>query len=180
MLGGTFGNAYSADQETIRVRIGLKLFRTILAADMHIHEKQDSDGKLPLAIVYKSNLAVAETYSEKLRHSGKGDHQGEIKGLPITVDAIAVTQLEQLPVGKYAGIYIVETLDSRDLQFLVSYGIAHQRITYSPFDGAVEQGIAAGLMIAARVTPYVNVQTLKASKLQIKPFFLKVSKRYEP
>ena len=39
---------------------------------------------------------------------------------------------------------------------------------------------SVGLIIEARTKPYVNIQTLKRSQLQIKSFFLKVSKHYEP
>jgi len=180
ILAGVFGTAYSADQETTRIRIGLKLFRAIMAADMQISAKQDIDGKLALAIIYKNNPSQAVLYSEKLQNSGKGKNQGKIKGIPIVVHAIATDHLEQLSKHHYAGIYIVEDIDSTALQQVVKHGIDHHIISYSPFSRAVEQGVSAGLVIEARVKPYVNLQTLKSSQLEIKTFFLKVSKHYEP
>ena len=180
ILTGVFGTAYSADQETIRVRIGLKLFRAIMAADMQINTKQDIDGTLVLAIIYKNNPSQAILYSEKLQNLGKGKNQGKIKGIPIIVHAIGTDHLEQLSTHHYAGIYIVEDIDSTVLQQVVKHGIDHHIISYSPFSGAVEQGVSAGLVIEARVKPYVNLQTLKRSQLEIKTFFLKVSKHYEP
>ena len=180
VLVGVFDTAYSADQETTRIRIGLKLFRAIMAADMQVNEKQDAEGKLALAVIYKNNQSQADLYSEKLQNSGKGKNQGKIKGIPIVVHAIAADHLEQLSAHRYAGIYIVEEIDGAVLQQLVKHAVEHQIISYSPFSGAVEQGVSAGLIIEARVKPYVNLHTLKSSQLELKSFFLKVSKHYEP
>ena len=180
VLGGTSVIAYSADQETIRIRIGLKLFRAILAADTHIDAKQNTDARLTLAVIYKNNKQQADVYTDMLQNLGKGQKQGKIKGIPITVQAISTDHLEQLASTPFAGIYIVEELDNSSLQQLVNYAIEHHIISYSPFAGAVEQGISAGLSIGARVKPYINLQTLRRSELQLKPFFLKVSKHYEP
>ena len=54
ILIGAIGTAYGADQETVRIRIGLKLFRAILAADTQINSKQDP-------IVHFEDLLVART-----------------------------------------------------------------------------------------------------------------------
>ena len=180
ILGGTVSSAYSADQDTIRIRIGLKLFRAILAADTQIDSKQGAGGKLALAIIYNNDKQQADLYARLLQELGKGKKQSKIKGIPTVVHVIATHSLEQLSVQQYAGLYVVEDLENSVLQQLVDYGIGHHIISYSPYPEAVEQGISAGLMIGARVRPYVNLLTLKRSQLQIKPFFLKVSKQYEP
>jgi len=179
-LGWAVPNAFSADQESTRIRIGLKLFRTILAADMQIKEKLDDKGQIALAIIYKSDEEQAQRYGEKLRKMGKGKKRGKIKKIPISVDIIPSTELDKLSERKYAGIYLVEEVEGTSLHFLIDYGIKQQLILYSPFAGAVEQGVTAGLVIEARVKPYVNSRTLKTSQLQLKSFFMKVSKQYEP
>lgn len=179
-LGWAMPSAFSADQESTRIRIGLKLFRTILAADTKISEKQDHQGHLALAIIYQKDEIQAQQYAEKLRNLGKGKKKGKIKKIPITVDVISTLNLDKLSQYKYAGIYLVEEVEEQYLQHLVEHGIKQSLITYSPFAGAVEQGVAAGLVIEARVKPYVNNRTLKTSHLELKSFFLKVSKRYEP
>jgi hypothetical protein len=180
VVGWTFANTTNADKESTRIRIGLKLFRTILAADMHIGEKKDKSGDLPLVIIYKNNLSQASLYAKKLKNLGKGSSQGKIKKIPITIKILSSLQLQQLVDLKPAGIYLIEELDADRLQQLISYSIKHQIIIYSPFIGAVEQGVTAGLFIDARVKPYLNANTLKVSQLQLKSFFLKVSKHYEP
>jgi len=179
-LGWAVPNAFSADQESTRIRIGLKLFRTILAADTQITEKLDENKQLALAVVYKSDEIQAQEYTEKLLNLGKGKKKGKIKKIPISVDSIATNELEKLSEKRYAGIYLVEELETTQLQKLIDYAIAHQLILYSPFSGAVEQGVTAGLIIEARVKPYVNNHMLKISQVHLKSFFLKVSKQYEP
>ena len=180
MVGWSITSPTIADKDSTRIRIGLKLFRTILAADTQIKHKKDLSGKLVLAIIYKHKQSDAILYSDKLQKLGKGKNQGKIKKIPITIKMLSIEQLQQLADLKPAGIYLVEELDNNSLQELINYGIKHQIITYSPFEGAVEQGVAAGLIIDARVKPYINSNTLKSSQLQLKSFFLKVSKQYEP
>jgi len=163
LAGFSIANTIFADKDSTRIRIGLKLFRTILAADTHIKEKKDENGELVLAIVYRQDHSDATNYSEKLQQLGKGKNQGKIKKIPIAIKIISSNQLEELDKLNLAGIYIVEDIDSSHLLSLIDYGIKHQIIVYSPFVGAVEQGVTAGLIIDARVKPYINSQTLKTS-----------------
>ena len=180
VVGWTFANTTSADKDSSRIRIGLKLFRTILAADININKKKDSHGDLPLVLIYNNDLSQANLYAQKLKKLGKGSNQGKIKKKPITIKILSSSQLQQLSDSIPAGIYLLEEIENDRLKQLVNYSIKHQIIIYSPFLGAVEQGVTAGLFIDARVNPYLNANTLKMSKLQLKSFFLKVSKYYEP
>ena len=180
MVGLTLANSTNADKDSTRIRIGLKLFRTILAADTKIKEKKDINGELVLALIYKRSQSDAALYAQKLQKLGKGKNQGKIKKIPITIKILSSEHLVQLENLKPAGIYLLEEIDNSTLQDLISYGIKHQIIVYSPFAGAVEQGVTAGLIIDARVKPYINSKTLTTSQLQLKSFFLKVSKQYEP
>jgi hypothetical protein len=180
IVGWGVSSTTFADKDSTRIRIGLKLFRTILAADTQIKEKKTADGVLELALIYKNNQSDAVLYSKKLQKLGKGKNQGKIKKIPIKINIFSTQQLQQLTHFKPAGIYLVEEIDKNRIEELVNYGIKHQIIIYSPFAGAVEQGVTAGLIIDARVKPYLNSQTLQTSQLKLKPFFLKVSKQYEP
>jgi len=180
MVGWALASTTSADEDSTRIRIGLKLFRTILAADTQITQKHNAHNELPLTLIYKSNQSQALLYAEKLRNLGKGKSQGKIKKISIVINILSSAELDKLPLHKPAGIYIIEELDVNTIQQLVNYGINQQIITFSPFSGAVEQGVTAGLIIDARVKPYINNTTLKSSQLQLKSFFLKVSTKYEP
>lgn len=180
MAGLTFSDISIADKEGARIRIGLKLFRSILASDTKIKQKKNLNGELALIIVYKDSQSDAVLYARKLQYMGKGKSQGKIKKIPLSITTLSVNQLDILDSFNPAGIFIVEEITNRLLQYIINYGIKRQIIIYSPFTGAVEQGVTAGLFIGARVKPYINSKTLKTSQLQLKSFFLKVSEFYEP
>jgi len=180
LMGWTIASSTSADLGASRVRIGLKLFRTILAADSAIKEKQTKNGVLALALVYSNNSAQADLYAKKLQSSGKGKSQGKIKNIPIKVHTISANHLDDLLEQRYAGIYLVDKLNSNQLKQLIDYASRHHVIIYSPYSGDVERGVTAGIVIEARVKPYINNKMLIASKIQLSSFFIKVSKKYEP
>ena len=45
--------------------------------------------------------------------------------------------------------------------------------------GDVERGVLGGIKVESRVLPYVNAMAMKESKINLKPFFMKVAKTYE-
>jgi hypothetical protein len=179
MLLSISAGLYAGDLENNKIRIGLKLFRTILAADLEIANKKDSAGQLSLRIVYKQDKQQAEVYAEKLSAMGKGKNKGKIKGVTIKIRLIHINDLPLSSLNQAAGLYIVEDLEQTEISRIIDFGIKHQRITYSPFAQHIEQGIAAGLLIESRVKPTVNLKTLRASKIKLKSFFLKVAKYIE-
>lgn len=79
-----------------------------------------------------------------------------------------------------AGIYLLDELSEDVLQIITNQAIQKQIITYSPFKGNVESGVLGGLSVETKVRPYINMKTLIESQIQLKPFFLKVIKRYDP
>ena len=79
-----------------------------------------------------------------------------------------------------AGIYLAEVLYDKELSRLVEYGIEKGVIVYSPFDGDVNRRILGGLVVETRVRPYINLHTMRESRIRIKQFFLKVAKQYDP
>ena len=169
----------ATDVENSKIRIGLKLFRTILAADKNIIEKQTKDGNLQLVILYRYQHNKADEYAKKLLSLGKGKNKGKIKSLKIKVKPIHIDKLADNESEQTAGYYLIEDLDLKDIQTIREFGIKHHRITYSPFAQHVEQGISAGLMIEARLKPYINLKTLSESKIYLKEFFLKVARHVE-
>lgn len=111
---------------------------------------------------------------------GKNQAKGHIKGLPIQVKAMSYKEFLVIKPENLAGIFVLDKFNKNQLTPIVKYGIENSRITYSPFDGDVENNMSAGLAIGARVRPFVNMETLNKSKVDIKSFFLKVAKKYEP
>jgi len=60
----------------------------------------------------------------------------------------------------------------------VRWSTAAKVVLYSPFDGDVERGAAAGLCIEAKVQPFLNMPALQAAGVEIKPFYVKVARVY--
>jgi len=171
---------YAGEMTDARINIGLKLFRAILAADLQIKTKTNNDNELPLLIVYKNNSVTGQKFAENLMQLGKKNTRAKIKNIPIKVTYISY---HTFPVGQHeqpAGIFLVDKMSMQELAPITSYAIKNKIITYSPFEGDVQKNITAGLAIGARVRPIINMKTLKESDIQIKSFFLKVAKKYEP
>ena len=158
--------------ELRRLRAGLDLFPSFLAADTAIASKvAPTDGKLHIALIYDSNQRLA------IQEAARLQKVGQIRHLPIIVDIMRPTALlaNSTPL---AGIFITQP-QLAQLTKIVHYGKAHSIITFSPFIGDVALGVSGGISVTARILPKVNIPTLKASGLRIKPFFLRVASLYE-
>lgn len=176
------GSAWSAQadrQSERRSKAGIKLFRAMLAADLDISRKVRPEGNLALLIVYNSDGGAAEALAaivDKGRESGK---QTFIRKLPVSVETVGISSLDQYLKRSFAGIFVAEPLKEETLQQLIAISMDRKIILYSPFEGDVERGVLGGISVEAKVQPYVNIKALKQSGIRIKPFFMKVSKSYE-
>jgi hypothetical protein len=162
-----------------RIKTGVKLFRTMLAADLDIAGKTDSDGKLFILLVYEDNLHEAENIGKLLTKSKKPGTEAHIRGISIKIAYTSETSFQNFNNNKIAGIFIAQQFQAGDLEKVIQYGIKNHLIVYSPFEGDVEKGVLGGLSVEARVRPYINAETLRASGISIKPFFMKVTKIHE-
>ena len=181
MLAFSHAAASAVDEvQERRIRSGLRLFRAVLAADKDIASKTDSAGKLLLLVVYADDRKLAESFAAELEQLGKGDKRGTVRKLPIDVQVSNDLSLKPFQNQVPAGIYVVEKLYDDDVNRLVRYGVENHVIVYSPFEGDVNKGILVGLAIETRVRPYINLHTMRESRIRIKQFFLKVAKHYEP
>ena len=162
-----------------RVQIGLRLFRTLLAADRDLAEKVNAEGRLELALIYQDDRTQAEQFAMALQESGHGSEQGKIRNFPIQITLTDVAHLKELRQRAPAAIYLVQPLPDPALGAVIRYGIDHQRIVFSPFAGQVEKGTLAGLAIEVRVMPYINETTLKQSGIRLNSLLLKVAKIHD-
>ncbi len=162
-----------------RVQIGLRLFRTLLAADRDLAEKVNAEGRLELALIYRDDRTQAEKFATALQASGHGSEQGKIRNYPIQITLADGARLQELWRQAPAAIYLVQPLPDPVLEAVIRYGIDHQRIVFSPFAGQVEKGALAGLAIEVRVMPYINGTTLKQSGVRLTHLLLKVAKMYD-
>lgn len=157
-----------------RVRAGARLFRSMLAADTMLEQRRDAAGVLHV-MVYGTDGAEVATSEVAGLIAPSDPAKAAVRGMPLKVEASGT-----LPANasgpKLAGIFLASNPSSAELDRLIRWSIEQKVIVYSPFEGHVERGVAGGLAIEAKVQPHVNLKTLKASGIELKPFFLKVAK----
>ncbi len=155
-----------------RVHVGLKLFRTLLAADTDNGSKLDADGKLPVYLAYADDDRDARDYARSLSVGMKS-----VRGIEVRVEVAALSELLQGDIAP-AAIFVAQPLEDAEIAQLVRYSIERRVIVFSPFEGDVEKGVLGGISVEATVRPLINMRTLAASGVAIKGFYLKVVKRY--
>ncbi|MCP5161665.1 MAG: hypothetical protein H7A00_08335 [Hahellaceae bacterium] len=169
----------SADvQEQRRSRIGLRIFGATLQADEAIHRKTD-DQQLLVLLVYTSNSHLPETYRDEFMRFNAGQIVVGTQSTPLNIEVIQPAELSRFNTRQVAGLFISERLQSDDLQQLITFSEAQRALLFSPFEGDVEKGVAAGLSIEAKVRPKLNAHALKRADIHLKKLFLRIAKYSE-
>lgn len=171
--------AYSADLDDRRVRSGLRQFKSVLAADRDLARKRTIDEKLLVLLVYTDDASKAQELSTELTNKHSGGKPVTIRKMLLKTKAVHIDELTQYDKKRVAGVYLTQPLQSLGLERLVRFGISKRLVVYSPFEGDVHRGVFIGMSIGTRLHPLINIDTMKASKLRIKSFFLRVAKKYE-
>lgn len=157
-----------------RVRVGLKLFRALLSADLKLNQKTDNSGAVPVILVHINNDNDTLEYQTLL-----DGYLQQINGVPLRLEIRTLQQLLQPGSDQPAAIFIAQKLNDAELTALIDRSISQGTILFSPFEGDVEKGVLAGISVQAAVRPLLNTSTLNKSRLSIKPFYLKVARQYE-
>lgn len=156
-----------------RTHVGLKLFRTLLAADLQSAQKVAADGKLPIHLVYASDAGDARELRANLKEGLIAVHD-----IPVRIEVTALADLLAARKDRPAAIFVAQQFETVELERLIRFCIDRQIILFSPFEGDVEKGVLGGLSVEATVRPMINMRTLNASRVAIKSFYLKVAKQY--
>lgn len=173
VLASPWLGAVAADeQDARRVTVGINVFPAVLAADRDIEAKRSASGELTLLIVHRDDAALADRLAEVLKD------KGAVRGAPIRVEVLTVEALDTRGPEGVAGVFIAQRLGDR-VPSVAIYCNQKRVLCFSPFEGDVERGIAAGIAVSDRVLPYVNVTALGQAGLRIKPFFMRIAERYE-
>jgi hypothetical protein len=159
------------ESENKRLLIGIELFPSFLASDQHIKEKKDQENLLNILVLYQYDRKVAEDITSRLKSLGK------IRGIAFRIIIASVNDIQYSSNQPIAGVFIAESL--LPLEPIIKKSIDHHYIVFSPFEGDVERGITGGIHISEKIVPFVNMSTLKKANIQLKSFFLRVSKKYE-
>lgn len=161
-----------------RAESGARLFRAMLAADTELEKKVDAEGVLGIAIVHAGDVDRAKTLGDLVARRDAKRPPEAIKGLTVRIGVVRVEELLAKGPRSVASVFIAEPLSREDIGALIRFGVERRVIIYSPFEGDVEQGVAGGLSIEAQVRPFVNTAALRASRVTLKEFFLKVAKAF--
>jgi hypothetical protein len=172
LLGVCAQATHAADAaDKRRVEIGLKIFRATLAADVHLERKRNQEQGLTIVLFFTKDRLAAEGYRRKLAQPG-----GLLKH-PLHLVLSDDPTLNEFHKAPPAAIVVTESrLSPGVLHSLRDFSARHSRLLFSPFEADVERGVAAGLFIGARVEPYVNLPALRASGVELQPFFLGIAK----
>jgi hypothetical protein len=159
-----------------RASAGLRLFRALLAADMGLAQKTVAPDEILILFVYVDDRQRATDLAQRFIEEAK--ERDKLHGLSIVTEVTNDPDFIAYRTRVPAGVFIAEAPGRGTLASIVRYGIQEHVIVYSPFEGHVEEGVLGGLSVEAQVRPYLNGETLMASHISLKSFFLSVAKVY--
>jgi hypothetical protein len=157
-------------EEEQRFRVGLKIFPACLGAVEGLEDRSAASGKLEIRIVYEGSDAIARAAASTLGGIGR------IRGILLNVQTLSAESLdtEATPLG---GIFVASVdVGGKRLRL---WSERHRTLVFSPFAGDVEAGAVAGIHVADRILPFVNLPQARRAAVRFKPFFLEVAHRYE-
>jgi len=169
-------SALAASEDERRVKTGARVFRGLLSADLEIDEKVDEDGNLTVLVVGDGSSYTELATSIIAPETEEG--AAKVKGYPLRARVVDVDTLASIEMANIGGIFLAARVRAQELDVVIDFASSRRVIAFSPFEGDVEQGMAGGLSIEARVKPYVNQQALARAGVQLKDIFLKASKLY--
>jgi hypothetical protein len=158
-----------------RITAGAKIFRALLAADVDIGRKTGAGGELRLCLLYINDTGNAEMAAATL--ANRDDPR--IRKIKIRIDMLSFADCIADDRGRFAGVFLTQRLNAEQLHALTVFANVQHLVVFSPFEGDVERGVQSGIAVEARVRPYLNTNALRAARVRLKSFFMKVAKAYE-
>ncbi|NEX16121.1 MAG: hypothetical protein C1943_05670 [Halochromatium sp.] len=158
-------------EEQQRLRVGLNLFPAVLGAQERLSAQQTAEGALEIVVVYRSTDKAAQQAASSLKALGK------VQGLPLRVSLLPIEQLKAAQGRPLAAIFVASSgLEPDRLRRLSEL---HRVLVFSPFEGDVSAGAVAGIHVADRILPSINLAQARRAGLSFKPFFLRVAHHAE-
>lgn len=154
-----------------RALVGIKLFRTLISADLELAEKQSANGTLSIYFVYATDKELALEHLRQWQQN-----TAEIQQYDSRADVISLEEYYRTQPFPTA-VFLSQQLNRSELEGFIKYSRNKKIITFSPYAGDVQAGVLAGISVAATVKPLINTDALRASELSIKEFYLKVAKQ---
>jgi hypothetical protein len=168
LIGAPFGSVAGLwPEEQQRLRVGLKLFPAVLGAQEELRARCGPDGMLRVLVVHRGSDEVAQRAARSLKDLG------EVDKLPLAVGIRSLGELESSSEESIAAIFVASVgLEHKRLRRLSE---RHRVLVFSPFAGDVAGGAVAGIHVADRILPAVNLEQAKRAGLRFKAFFLRVA-----
>ena len=165
-------SANANEKEMRRIMVGLKLFPAVIAADTQLAKKIDTQGNLSIYILYDDDAKLANNLAKRLTVVNK------IKTIPISLKVTTYDDFINNGTSSAIAAFLAQTPNNKT-QELLHRAISSSTLLFSPFKGDVEKGVHSGFIVSDRILPYVNLKTMQQSRIQLKAFFLRVSKHYD-
>ena len=158
-----------------RITAGARIFRALLAADVDIEQKAGRHGELRLCLLYIDDSGNAKKAAATLINRD----DPRIRNLKVRIDMLSFAESTALDRDRFAGVFLTQPLNDKELKTLTAFANDQHLVLFSPFEGDVERGVQSGIVVEARVRPYLNTNALRTAQVQLKSFFMKVAKTYE-
>ena len=156
-----------------RASVGIKLFRSMLVSNTTYLNKVTHSGELHVKLIFIHSDRKARVLAASL-----GPDLKAIKGKPVVLEVVSLNDYLKSKE-TILGAFIVQKMDGVNLQAVIDKSILDQTLLFSPFEGDVEKGVFGGISVESKVRPFINIDTLKKSKISLKAFYLRVSKKHE-
>ena len=156
-----------------RASVGIKLFRSMLVSNTTYLNKVTDSGELHVKLIF----IVSDRKARALAASLGPDFQ-VLKGKPVVLEVVSLNEYLKNKE-TILGAFIVQKMNGANLKAVIDKSILDQTLLFSPFEGDVEKGVFGGISVESKVRPFINIDTLKKSKITLKAFYLRVSKKHE-
>lgn len=153
-----------------RLQIGISILPAVIAANKRL--ANDDTQSLPIYLVYQNNRQLAEQLRPGLERIGMIRRRG------MRIESISLAELLASNPVPASTIFLAEPIGD-DLGGLLEFVQQKRVLTFSPFEGDVERGVATGFRVTDKVLPMVNMTSLKQSNIQLKAFFLRIAVKHE-
>ena len=174
LLGlGTLAPLAGLAQEALapRLQIGINLLPAIIAANNGIADLAE-DKSLKIYIVY-----LADEHGADLVQRGVS-RVGRIRKRALEISILSLDELLQRDIEPMSTLFVAEPMADR-LDELIDYSTTRRALLFSPYENDVARGVATGFHVTDRVRPWVNMESLRQSKIQLKAFFLRIAVKHE-
>jgi hypothetical protein len=169
-VGGSIARA--TDFVPARVKQGARIFRAMLSSDLDLDTKAEGDGTLVVLVYHNGRSDLAQLATEVIAAEGKELSPGH---------HVRVQEVASLgAIGpRPAALFLADELSRDALEALVRWSLEKKVFIFSPYEGHVERGVAGGVLVGARVQPYLNKGAMQRTGLRFSQLVMQVSKVHE-